>query len=486
VQRVEAWVTRAVPWAALVVVLLWAPLVWPARHSWDDADPEVLNHAYRVARGEPLYRGVDGPPWVVNIYTPLYLQLTALGLRVTGLSYRPARLLSLLATGALAAALALLARRWTGSARQGLWAACLLILVPAFLYNAARPHPQMLAVALTVWSFALFESPRAWLAEVASPLLAVLAIGAKQTQLALPAALAFHLAWRDPRRLWRYLATLLAMALPPLLWLQVSTAGRFLEDAVAANRVPYDALQIPLVFLHHAGPYSLFVGLAVVRLVARLRARAALEPLECYLSLLLPVTAASLGRAGAHGQYILELVVVAALYLLRSGGFSFPTRRGGALGAGLGLIVAYGLAFVLLEEGPWDRAANAAAPAVRRLLETAPGPVISQQGSFSLFTRGEIHVQLFHFEQLARAGHWDEGPLVREVEEGRLAWVVTEFPLEEGLADADARERFSPRLLEALSHRYVRRQQIGPYYVYQPRPAPVSVPAAGVRAGPFG
>src|SRR5262249_55905162 len=158
-----------------------------------------------------------------------------------------------------------------------------------------------------------------------------------------------------------------------------------------------------------------------------------------------------------HGQYVLELVVVAALYLLRSGGFSFPSRRAAALGGvGLGLVIAYGFAFVLFEEGPWDRASNAAAPAVRSLLETAPGPVLSQQGSFSLFTRGEIHVQLFHFEQLAQAGHWDEHPLVREVEEARFAWVVTEFPLEDGLADAEARERFSPQLLDALCRHYAR------------------------------
>jgi hypothetical protein len=130
--------------------------------------------------------------------------------------------------------------------------------------------------------------------------------------------------------------------------------------------------------------------------------------------------------------------------------------------------MAYAAAFVLLQEGPWDRAALRSAPAVRALLSTEPGPILSQQGSFPLFTRGEIHVQLFHFAALARQGRWDERPLLREVEEGRLAWVVTESPLEDE-PDEDARERFTPELWAALARHYVRRGFFYPYYVYGPR-----------------
>jgi hypothetical protein len=41
--RAAAALRRAVPWVALVTIALWAPLVVPWNHSWDDADPEVLN-----------------------------------------------------------------------------------------------------------------------------------------------------------------------------------------------------------------------------------------------------------------------------------------------------------------------------------------------------------------------------------------------------------------------------------------------------------
>jgi hypothetical protein len=460
---------RLVPLGALVVVALWAPLVAAARHSWDDADPEVLNSAWRLACGRPLYHAIDGPPWVVNPYTPLYPLVVAGGLRVTGLSYRPARLVSLLAFAAIVLALVRLARRFGRGTGEALWSTALLLLVPAVLYNLARPHPQMLAAALSLWAFALFESPRRTLSELASPLLAVLAVYTKQDQFVLPLALGAWLLWRDRPRFARYATAVAALGLVPVPFLQAATGGTFLESVVGMNFLPYDPAQVAPVLIAHAGIFFGFLGLALARLGPRLR-RLEVEPLDAYFALLVPVTVASLGRAGAHGQYVVDLLVVCVVYLLRHGGLRFPAGREALACGQLGLLLAYAPAFVLLQEGPWDRASLRSAPAVRALLATAPGPILSQQGSFPLFTRGEIHVQLFHFAALARQGRWDERPLLREVEEGRLAWVVTEFPLE-GDPDADARERFTPELRSALARHYVRRAFLDPYYVYAPRPA---------------
>lgn len=465
--KLEARLRRLLPLWALVVVALWAPLVADARHSWDDADPEVLNSAWRLASGRPLYHAIDQPPWVLNPYTPLYPLLAGAGLRVTGLSYRPARLVSLVAFAAIVLALVHLARRFGRGTGEALWSVALLLLVPATLYNVARPHPQMLAVALSLWAFALFESPRRLRAELASPVLAVLAVYTKQDQFVLLVALGAWLLWHDRRRLVRYAAVVAAVGLVPVPFLQAATGGAFLESIVGMNFLPYHPAQVPAVLLEHAGIFFGFLGLALARLWPRLR-RLAVEPLDAYLAFLVPVTVASLGRAGAHGQYVVELLVLSVVYLLRHGGLRFPAGREAIACVQLALLMAYAPAFVLLQEGPWDRAALRSAPAVRALLSTEPGPILSQQGSFPLFTRGEIRVQLFHFAALARQGRWDERPLLREVEEGRLAWVVTESPLE-GEPDEDARERFTPELWSALARHYVRRAFFFPYYVYRPR-----------------
>jgi uncharacterized membrane protein YhaH (DUF805 family) len=388
---------------------------------------------------------------------------------MTGLSYRPARLVSLLSTLAVGAALALLARRWRGRARGGLWAGGLLLLVPAVLYNAARPHPQMLAVALSVWSFVLLDSRRVVLADLVSPLLAVLAVYTKQTAIALPLGVAAWLALRDRKRLLRWGGAALLLGLAPLPWLQATTHGAFLACVVGLNLLPYAARQIAPVFIHHAGVLLPFLGLGLWRFRSRLRA-GTYGPLDLYFAAVLLLTVVSLGRAGAHGQYVLELLVVTVVFLLGTGGLRFPAGRE-ALGAfQISMVLLYAPLFVLFEEGPFDRASLRAADPVKALLRTVPGPVLSQQGSFALFTRGEIHVQLFHFTALARQGRWDQTPLLREVEERRFAWVVTESPLK-GVETSDDRERFTPELRAALVANYALSAFIEPYYVYRPLPS---------------
>jgi hypothetical protein len=464
----RATLEKIVPWAACAVFLLWVPFLLPASHSPDDAEPEILNGAYRLSRGLPLYHGVEGPPWVITPYPPLYSALVAAGLRVTGLSYRPARLVSLLSSGALGLALVTLSRRWHGSSRPGLWAACLLVLVPAVLYNCGRPHPQMLAVTLSVWSYVFLESPGI-LSGLVSPLFAVLALYTKQTQIALPLAASLFMVLRQRARLVPYILALTLFAVPPLVCLEALTHGAFLDSIGRLALLPYDFTQLLTVPIEHMGIFFLFTGLAATRLLARFRA-GAVEVLDVYLAVLALVTLLTLGRVGAHSQYVLELLVLVAVYLVKHGGL-YPRPGGeGRTRLQLAALLVYAPLFVLVQEGPFDRSSFESAPVMRALLASASGPIVSQQGSFSLFTRGEIHVQLFHFMGLARMGVWDEAPLLREVEEHRVAWVVTESPLEGPLQGNPARERFSPELWEALGRNYERRAHYGPYYVYGPAP----------------
>src|SRR5438445_67215 len=190
----EPRLARIVPWMAIVTLLLWYPLVLPPDHSWDDADPEILNHALRLAQGKPLYPPIDGPPWVVNPYTPLYFGAVAL-------------------FGLVAAA-----------------------------------------------------------------------------------------------------------------WLEVATRGAFLACILGMNLLPYRTSEIAPVMIHWAGPFFAFFWLAAVRLRSRLR-ESALEPIDFYCVVVALTTIPSLGRVGAHGQYVLDMLVVTVLFLLRTGGFGFPAGR---------------------------------------------------------------------------------------------------------------------------------------------------------------
>jgi len=302
---------------------------------------------------------------------------------------------------------------------------------------------------------------------IISPLLAVCAVYTKQTQVALPLAMAAYLALHNRRWLLSYGATGTLAGLIPLWWLQRTTGGNFVFDTIQLSRLTYSVLQIPETFLHHAGPILPFLGLALYTLWVRLRS-GRWEPVDFYLACVLATTLISLGRVGAHGQYVVELLVVTLLYLLRTHGL--PLLRGRQVLSSIQILIVlvYTPLFIFLEEGLSDVASNRAAERIYPLLTEGSGPILSQQGSFPLFSRGEIYIQLFHFTAMSRVGLWDQRLLLKEIEDHTFSWVITEFPIEDSITNSDDQERFTPEMVEALRRNYRRRETIYPYYLYRP------------------
>jgi hypothetical protein len=473
--RMRPWLCCVVPVAAAFCFLAWCYVSFRTNFSWDDAEPEILNLAWRLACGLQIYRGIDSPPYVFASYTPLYYALVACQMTFVGLSFVPAKLVSFVAALAIGWALVLLNRQWRPGSRDGIWAAFFLFLIPAFLYNAARSHPQMMAVALSLWSLVFFLRNRKLETVFISPLLAVLAFYTKQTQVALPLAMATYLVLRNRRWFFQYVATGAVMGVLPFLWLQKATGGCFLLDTTKLGNLAYMAWQIPGIFIHHAGPIFLFIGLAVCVAWRRFR-DGCWDQIDLYLAAVLLTTLISLGRIGAHGQYVLELLVVVLAFLLRTTGL--PSMRGWNVLISLQIIflLIYTPLFIFVEEGLGDMARNRAARQVYPLIRDGSGPILSQQASFALFGRGEVYLQLMHFTALSRTGLWDQRLLNREIDKKTFSWVITEFPIEEYKLSDDDRERFTPEVLDALRRNYARRHEIYPYYLYCPRLTGLSPP----------
>ena len=454
--------------AATVCFACWCAVTVRPRYSHDDAEPEILNQAWRLAQGESLYRSIDTPPFLHTAYPPLYFGLLACLLRSFGLSYLPAKLLSLVSALAIGAGLVRLCRLWGRPPPRGAWVLGLLFLVPAFLYNTARVHPQMLAVALSLWAFVFLLSERFAVAVILSPLVAVLGIYTKQSQLALPIASLVWLALRRPRWLAPYAGVLLLAGLAPLAWLERATDGLFWRNIVQWNRLAYDPLQIPGILIHHAGPLGVALALAAAACWRRVRDER-WELVDAYFVAALATTVVACGRIGAHGQYVVELLVVALALLLRATEFPALPGRETLVAVQIGFLLLYAPFFVFIEEGRFALASARAAARIDPLLPTHPGPILSQQGSFALFDAGGIQVQLFQFSALSRAGLWDEQRLCRQVDDHVFAWVITLFPIEDGIESDDDLERFTPELVAALKRSYAREALIEPYFLYRPR-----------------
>jgi hypothetical protein len=462
-----------VPLAAVLSLVAWGYVSVRSTHAWDDAEPEVLNHAWRLANGvdpytqSPAGEGVcfiDPPEFLHVAYPPVYFVIVATMLKITGLTYIPGKMVSLLAVFLIGLGLASIARTWGIERRTVWWMMSLLVLLPAFLYNTMRVHVQMLAVAFSVWAIALVLR-KGNLALVVSALLGALAIYTKQTQFAAPLAILIWLLFKDLKRGLVYLAAMIVFVVPILAWLQATTGGGFLEHTVELNRLPYSLADVPLVMVHWIGPLLILIALAFRDVVRRKQAQKS-DLIDIYFVLVFGITVVTCGRLGAHSQYVVELAVATVLITLRTLPDAFTVNRLVQIQAVILLV--YAPLFIFLEEGRFGMASNRAAPQVHRVLATAPGEVLSQQSSFSLFASGRLPIQLFDFTALARQGKFDLRRLTVPISAGQFRWVITEFEIENGKMTEDDRERFAPEVVEALKANYVRAESIPPYFIYRP------------------
>src|SRR5262249_61256979 len=110
-----------------------------------------------------------------------------------------------------------------------------------------------------------------------------------------------------------------AFGLVPAAALERVTHGGFSYCVFGMNLLPYSVGQIVPVLIHQAGIAFGLIALAAVRVHDRWRS-GTLEPIDYYFAGVVLATVPSLGRAGAHGQYVLEMLVVTVLLLLGTGG----------------------------------------------------------------------------------------------------------------------------------------------------------------------
>jgi hypothetical protein len=326
----------------------------------------------------------------------------------------------------------------------------------------------MMALAFSLWSLFFFLRNRWWEALIISPLLAACAFYTKQTQVALPVSVAIYLALRNRRWLLPYISVTGVAILGPFLVLQGVTHGYFFLDVVELAKLDYDIWTIPSLSFDLIGPAFILLGLASWQLSLRFRSER-WNLVDVYFGVTFLMTIVSLGRIGADGQYVIELLAVTLLCVLRSSDLPHAAVRNWMLNLQLVFLLVGTPWFIGHREAPWDFAAAGAASKIYPILRTAPGPMLSRQGSFPLFVTGEINVQLFHFTALFRKGLWDQEPLLHDVDHHKFAWVISQFPLDGPIIFRGDRERFSPQLLEALRQNYYLKEAIFPYYLYRPR-----------------
>jgi hypothetical protein len=479
-----AWVARRVMPAVLLLALsvgvayaawfLARTTLYP--HALDYGEGPLLDQAVRLARGASIYR-VPGaePPWTVSNYPPVYPGVEAALAAVFGPAYWYGRLVSVLSLLGSTVLVGAIVHRLAADRFAAVVAALLLPAMPYVGYWAALARVDHLALVLSLAGlWCVLRWPERSLALVAAVVLMALAGYTRQTYLLVAPLTAFvWLLGHSPRRAFTFAGGLAALVLLAGLVLNATTHGGFWFHIVTSNvnEFRWGGVLYYLVNVPQQIPVLLLAAVAYAAISVRKRLPSA-RVIGPYLlaSTLLILTA---GKIGSNVNYLMEfsvglcLAVGGLLAWLRSRRRLFPTALG---------LLALQSVYSVLSPPPWYGWAlegmddTVGRDRISQFVREAGGVVLADQEMGELPLAGRpILLQPFEMTQLARAGLWDQTPVVASIEHQRyaaiLVYTIPDYPLE--------MERWTAEMLAAIDHAYVAGPRIGTEsggsVVYTPR-----------------
>ena len=469
--------------ALLLCVLLLALLLYAAAATLalqtpdllEVGEPWLVSAAWQPLVGGSIYAPVQAPPFLHHNYTPLGAVLQWPLLLLTGPSFLPGRVVTILATLLLAIVLAraVLAQ---GSSRTAAFVAGTLLFTTGITFPwMLVGRVDTLAVLFSVSAFLVgVNNRRTFTAGVLFVLLSVAAWSTKQTAVAGPLAALVCMFWRGARThaLSLFLSWLCAvLGLAALLtW---ATDGEFWRHVVQFNaRHTRDGMDVSGV-----GPLQLFeaVGIALLVLLALplvLRRTAGSGIWWVYGACAGAVALMGLSKSGSHVHHLLEvcavLSVVAALGIdgallrwRRADAAAAPVRTGSALRAWMFaalLLLAAAGGLWGLRAGAWQKLKHlhwltmredVVPHEVREILRTSPRPALlcSKLGSIAIEEGRAPWLDMADFRRLEMMGEFKpERDLVPLIQQRRFALIgIPDFS-----ADAAA-ELFDPRRFAGFS-----------------------------------
>ena len=454
---------------ALALALIWRP------DEMRYGEAILYDHAARLLRGEALYQPLDGPPYTIANYTPIYYAVTA-GLRwLSGPGLAAGRLVSLCCALVVAGLSAWLVWRRTHARWAAAVAGLLFVAlgVGGILPWSAAYKADLLGLAFVMASIVSLDRAEGSIGIAAAAIFASAALLTKQS-LAGPAI--FGTLWLlacRPRAAPLYAGTIAVLTLGTALLLEAST-GAFLANIIGSNvRPPFS----PFLFQHNVRElltYQLVPMLiAVVALVCLFGLRTHRDLLAMsWLGSLIPM--APLGVYGADANYWLHFAAATAI-LVALALWHYRARRLAIvatvlLGAQALIATASVASWHLNRPGflATPRAAQAAvAPIVQRVRQTQ-GTVLADPLDVLVLADRPIFIEPTDYAIRERDGSWDPSPMVDLLCRKQIPLVILGYTLD------DVGERWPRAIISAMQQTLVLEDTVPLAnrwrYVYVPDP----------------
>jgi hypothetical protein len=438
--------------AALAGILQLGVMVW-ARHEITPAETLVALHSVMFSQTGQLYYDLNHYPFIVSPYMPLFY-IASVGLERLGAPPLAAgRVLSAFAT------ICIIALAWgllgiCTSNRYARWTGTLLVAITANLWVWGTVGqvdvPGVMFSLAAFYQYARYRQDARPSALAWAGLWALTGLFFKQTMIVAAAAIILTLAGTNLRRAFWFALAVGGIALGAVLALNSFTDGRFFDNTVRANINPLSVTKIrsQLEYLALVGGSLILIAGAGARRAWRGR-----EPLYVYLLAAAAIFTLTAGKIGADLNYQVELLLALGLCsawtldrldffprLFRGDRSAVPLLQLPLL---LYVVVNLGIAAKTLAARiviePVHRRELAA---LRPLLETARGPVISMQLDPLLHVLGRVDAEHELYAAPRYRAPWadsrlpagsvavgkdglsDPEPIRRDLEDGKIPLVI--------------------------------------------------------------
>lgn len=444
------------------------------RYPLDYGEGPLLDQAARLAAGTNIYRAdLTAPPYTISNYPPLYPLALALPTGLFGPSLAAGRAISGLCAVLTALLLGLIVHGLTRDRCAAAVAGLTLLAFPYVLGWSKLARVDLLALALSIGGlYLLVRWPGRWRGTILGGLLLVAAIYARQSYaLAAPLAAVGWL-WAHDRRHAAGLAALVGgLSLGLFFGLNALTGGGFAYNIITANVNDFVLANLARWWRDLRGAAPVLLLLAGPFLVAGRRSVA--WPLLAPYLIGASLSALTIGKVGSNMNYLLELC--AALSLMAGACVAWG-RRCPWLRATLLILLA--LQVGLLMRASWrDPIAGlqwrmaqprVALAELEQIIAAADGPILADEYMGLLALQAKpLYIQPFEVTQLAKAGLWDQAPLLSNIRARAFPAIFIQhfrgYPVYQ--------ERWTPEMLAAIMAHYEPTAFLAETIVYWPRAA---------------
>lgn len=407
----------AVLWVRNIILFIGMPQL-------DYSEGFIMYIGECYASGSWSWGIADQAPYMISFYPPVHYAILGHLINLFGDSLIVGRVLNLVTTAGCCVLVGLIVHRLTGNKLIGLIAGLLPMTHPVILNWSMIVRVDLMAV---MWSLAgiylvLRFHPSRWM-YLSIPFL-LLAVYTKQSMLAGTVAVGLYLLIRNWRQGLIYCGALGGVGLAGLVAATVATDGEFFNCLFTYQQLePY--------FKRFADDFVLvgytpLVPAIVLTVYYIIKHRLTLPAM--FVLVALPVNFVLIYRLGSSHIYFVEIImamsITAALALhelqsIRLTAVALPVFA-------ITLMSLYSSYTVPMEiyRGYQDNYQDAV-----EVIADADYPVLTEHCQLVLDAGQEPYYEPFMFLNLARLGLWDEGKLIRDLDERRIDYVVSDLTL---------------------------------------------------------